>query len=153
MSQFKVQVYHRVGLIDISKLEEYNTRRKQAHETNNCAFCGKHLNDRRKIYCNSNHLDKFWEECDYWIATWANLRYEALTRDKNKCVKCGRDSYLEVDHIIEIADGGPEFELSNLQTLCHYCHVDKTTKSVNSRNKNRKINHVRAWHIPLDQYE
>ncbi|WP_206424409.1 HNH endonuclease [Halorubrum sp. CSM-61] len=32
----------------------------------------------------------------------------------------------EVDHIERVADGGHPFDETNLQTLCKYCHRDKT---------------------------
>lgn len=147
----KTITWYRQGIISVSKMDEYNNRRKQAHETNNCALCGKFLNDKRKIYCNEEHRDQFWEETNYWIVTWESLRYQALVRDNNKCLKCGLESYLEVDHIVEIADGGPQFKLSNLQVLCHYCHLEKTAKSSSLRAINRKIKFVRLQHIPLDE--
>ena len=143
------QIYHRVGIIDWDKMAEYNERRKQAHVTNNCAFCGEPLNDRRKIYCNLDHADKFWKECNYFIISWQTIRNQALERDGHKCVKCGKIDSLEVDHIIEIADGGPEFELSNLQTLCWNCHLLKTAKSNHDRAVNTKIKFIRSQHIPL----
>ena len=36
------------------------------------------------------------------------------------------NTILEVDHIVEIQDGGAEFDLENLRTLCHDCHATKT---------------------------
>ena len=56
------------------------------------------------------------------------MRQKALDRDLNKCVKCGKTAD-EVDHIKEIWEGGPEFDLDNLQSLCHECHVQKTNES------------------------
>ena len=144
------KVFWREGIIDLDKQKEYEERRKLAHQTNNCAFCGNPLHDRRKIYCNPDHANKFWEECNYWVETWFNIRVKALKRDDYKCVKCGETTSLEVDHIVEVADGGPQFELSNLQTLCKKCHLKKTAKNITTRAKNTKIAYIRAQHIPLE---
>ncbi|WP_442935628.1 HNH endonuclease [Nitrobacter sp. NHB1] len=58
---------------------------------------------------------------------WPALRYQAKQRDRWRCVKCGFRGRLEVDHIKAVRDA-PElaFELSNLQTLCRFCHSKKT---------------------------
>ena len=39
----------------------------------------------------------------------------------------------EVDHIERIADGGHPFAEDNLQTLCEYCHADKTADENSKR--------------------
>ncbi len=59
-------------------------------------------------------------------------KMKALERDQNTCVKCGKTAD-EVDHIREIWEGGPEFDLDNLQSLCHDCHVAKTNESRKKR--------------------
>lgn len=41
------------------------------------------------------------------------------------CAICGSTENLELDHILTVAAGGND-DLSNLQLLCHACHVDKT---------------------------
>ena len=61
------------------------------------------------------------------IYDWKWYRHLALQRDGGMCVNpgCGHRA-TEVDHVVEIQDGGPEFDLSNLRSLCHSCHVTKT---------------------------
>ena len=54
------------------------------------------------------------------------VRRRALDRDGWRCVQCGKAGMLEVDHIVRVRDGGPEYDLANLQTLCRGCHVAKT---------------------------
>jgi 5-methylcytosine-specific restriction endonuclease McrA len=57
----------------------------------------------------------------------AKLRYDILTRDKNRCVKCGatKDQVrLHVDHKIPVSQGGTN-DPSNLQTLCEKCNLGK----------------------------
>ena len=45
-----------------------------------------------------------------------------------------RRSFWDMDHIVELADGG-ENELGNLQTLCLPCHKIKTVESARRRSK------------------
>ena len=54
---------------------------------------------------------------------WQNARAEARKRDGERCQRCGSNEDLEVHHIVPLAKGGAEFDLSNLTTLCHDCHV------------------------------
>ena len=52
-----------------------------------------------------------------------------MLRDRYTCRVCGtklRARQLEVDHIVEVALGGPALEYSNLQTVCRRCHREKT---------------------------
>lgn len=58
----------------------------------------------------------------------ASLKKECLKRDNFLCVKCNSQENLEVDHIVELVDGG-ENDISNLQTLCTECHKEKTRQS------------------------
>jgi len=52
------------------------------------------------------------------------------------CAECERNDRVEaateLDHIIELIDGGADDE-SNLQGLCHACHVAKSTASRSTR--------------------
>ncbi len=55
------------------------------------------------------------------------LRYDIMTRDNNRCRKCGATGEqvrLHVDHIKPVAHGGTN-EPSNLQTLCEKCNLGK----------------------------
>lgn len=54
------------------------------------------------------------------------IRDFIFNRDKNKCLKCGRNDKLTLDHILAIHCGG-ENKLSNLQTLCKSCNSVKST--------------------------
>lgn len=64
----------------------------------------------------------------------AKLRRQCLERDQYKCTGCGSLDCLEVDHIIELIDGGKNV-LWNLQTLCRKCHRVKTNLSKKKRNE------------------
>lgn len=46
-------------------------------------------------------------------------------RDDFKCVKCGSEEKLEVDHIVPLFKGGKNID-ENLQTLCKKCHQEKS---------------------------
>lgn len=46
----------------------------------------------------------------------------------------------EVDHIIEIEDGGDPFDWDNLQHLCHACHNRKTAEEARKRRRRKKNN-------------
>lgn len=64
----------------------------------------------------------------------SSIKKAVKRRDKNKCVKCGSRTRLEVDHIISDAEGGSN-AMSNLQTLCHHCHSIKTKKEISNAHK------------------
>ena len=61
----------------------------------------------------------------------------ALYRDHNACVVCGQPA-TEVDHIVEVADGGDLYGLDNLQSLCHSCHAAKTKREQRARVMRRR---------------
>ncbi len=57
----------------------------------------------------------------------SKLRYDILTRDGYRCVKCGAkgsDTRLHIDHKIPVSRGGTNVPL-NLQTLCERCNLGK----------------------------
>jgi 5-methylcytosine-specific restriction endonuclease McrA len=86
------------------------------------------------------------------------LREQVLARDRGICAVCGLDtiefyrrfqliparkraalrrqldmhaarrSFWDADHIVPVAEGGGECDLSNLRTLCIWCHQEHTAK-------------------------
>lgn len=57
---------------------------------------------------------------------WRRLRLVILERDGYQCQIRGprcEGKATDVDHIIPIADGGPEFEETNLRAACHPCNI------------------------------
>lgn len=60
---------------------------------------------------------------------WKCLRILALTRDSNKCTKCGSSENLNVHHVKykQIYDVGVE----DLSTLCKTCHLNEHNKKPN----------------------
>jgi 5-methylcytosine-specific restriction endonuclease McrA len=57
---------------------------------------------------------------------WSKMRARRLEQDKNKCVRCGSELNLHVDHIW-YRGFGKEW-LEDLQTLCSVCHAKKTQR-------------------------
>ncbi len=45
---------------------------------------------------------------------------------------------LEVDHKVAVANGGDMWDLNNLQTLCHSCHVKKTRRDMIEHRRRKK---------------
>ena len=57
----------------------------------------------------------------------SSLKWKIFKRDNFSCKNCGRQEFLELDHIIPISKGGKEKE-ENYQTLCKKCNVRKKDK-------------------------
>lgn len=60
--------------------------------------------------------------------SWPDIRKRILRRDRC-CLRCKDVVNLEVDHIIEVQDGGLPVD-SNLRVLCRKCHKSKSTWNV-----------------------
>ena len=63
----------------------------------------------------------------YHSKRWLITREAVLTRNPI-CADCGERLAEHVDHVIPLAQGGPEFALTNLQGLCPSCHALKTAR-------------------------
>lgn len=67
----------------------------------------------------------------YYSQRWKKLRLKILARDHYLCVECLKKGIYttaaEVDHIQPTAHGGAMFDEKNLQSLCHRCHLNKTS--------------------------
>lgn len=61
-----------------------------------------------------------------------NVRAFIFKRDDYKCLCCGKDHSLSLDHIIPVNNGGLN-RLGNLQTLCSPCNSSKGTKIIDFR--------------------
>lgn len=56
-----------------------------------------------------------------------SVRQAVLSRDGGRCVRCGSDELLQIDHRRPTYMGGLD-EIDNLQTLCRSCHRKKTSE-------------------------
>jgi 5-methylcytosine-specific restriction endonuclease McrA len=82
------------------------------------------INKGRKSY---DHLAKPIKSSELRRGINLRLRYEILKRDNFRCVLCGRtgkDTQLEIDHIIAIVKGGTNSP-ENLRVLCRACNRGK----------------------------
>ena len=82
-----------------------------------------------------------------------HLRTAQLNREP-QCRTCGTTTNLEVDHIIELADGGAHTDPDILQTLCTPCHQTKSAAAKKARYTKRKqqkprkrleLQHLEDW--------
>jgi 5-methylcytosine-specific restriction protein A len=69
----------------------------------------------------------------YNTQRWRSLRNRHL-KGEPRCVVCGADESLQVDHI-QAPRGDEElfFNVNNLQTLCAVCHRRKTQMEIDAR--------------------
>lgn len=122
----KIQVL--LGHKSLSSTQVYtHMTSEEASEKGECANCGKTLGGNQIYYCGEDCKSEFYSAHPTSVR-WNDLRLQALARDRSICAKCGKPAE-EVDHIREIREGGPEFDLENLQSLCHDCHVLKTNEN------------------------
>ena len=101
-------------------------RRAEARKARKCVECGRDLPTRRTPYCSRRCRWKF-----HGHYFWDSARSFVLLRDRYTCQVCGtrhRARELDVDHIVEIARGGPALEYTNLRTVCRTCHREKTQR-------------------------
>jgi len=64
-------------------------------------------------------------------------------RPGGPCAQCGEDvEHLEIDHVIPFFEGG-RHHLSNIQWLCHVCHVRKSADELRRHRANYPLLHHR----------
>jgi hypothetical protein len=107
-------------------------RRKDEQGRWLCRKCGTALDGRKTSWCGKDCLKAVLLMCD-----WGTIRRTIRRRDKWMCVLCGNRA-TEVDHIVELADGGSFFDPSNLRSLCTTCHKAKTMEARRLRALKRK---------------
>lgn len=55
------------------------------------------------------------------------MKEAVMDRDGKKCVRCGAEEYLEMDHAVPVSMGGTASE-NNLQVLCRKCNSIKRNR-------------------------
>ena len=124
--------------------ERYNTPLKIKHlfplrDDGLCATgCGEPLTGRQRRWCSYHCSDAANRAYAIIQSMTASIHYYLVLLHGRKCNICKERHGQEVDHIIEIADGGGGLFLDNFQLVCQPCHVTKTTKSRRDR-KNRRL--------------
>ena len=106
--------------------------RKDDAGTPLCRKCGKTLGGRKTAWCSKECLKE-----TILLRHWPAIRRVILRRDKRVCQVCGRYAN-EVDHIVEVVDGGKSVP-ENLRAICHACHRKKTTVERTRRAAARKL--------------
>lgn len=98
-----------------------------------CDWCGKPLNRRKQRWC-------AWtcERAFYVNHVWGEARAEAIRLADRRCVRCGKRSDLEVNHITPLALTRPgaknpygascQHHQDLIEVLCRPCHLDATAE-------------------------
>lgn len=127
-----------------------------------CRWCRSEVPKGRRTFCGDACVHEWRLRTDPGY-----LRAEVLKRDRGICAVCGLDtleffrrfqlvparkrralrgqlemharrrSFWDADHIVPVAEGGGECDLSNLRTLCLWCHRDHTER-LRARLKRRR---------------
>jgi len=113
----------------------YNRAKSQLPKPDgkHCIICGKDLPKSQRKYCGRNCWDNWYVGIPHHVF-WGEVRLRVLQRDDYTCQKCGKQNLQyndqKVDHIVPVSMGGDNFDMKNLQTLCHECHVAKTRRDM-----------------------
>jgi 5-methylcytosine-specific restriction protein A len=129
------------------------TKERGTHGRGICRWCRTEVPLGRRTFCSDSCVHEWRLRTDPGY-----LRQQVLARDRGVCAACGLDtiqfyrrfqlipvrkrsalrrqldlhpgrrSFWDADHIIPVAEGGGECDLSNLRTLCIWCHQELTAK-------------------------
>jgi len=118
-----------------------------------CRWCRAEVPAGRRTFCSPECVHQWRLRTDPGY-----LRQQVLARDRGVCADCGLDtiefyrrlqrlparrrnalrrqldmharrrSFWDADHIRPVAEGGGECDLSNLRTLCLWCHLQRTAE-------------------------
>jgi 5-methylcytosine-specific restriction enzyme A len=99
-----------------------------------CVHCGRHYQASTGVRNRCGDCGRAYDrELSRWkrarrarnSVAWQKARKAARLRDGERCRRCGSVDSLEVHHVVPLAQGGDEFGLSNLITLCRECHAQE----------------------------
>ncbi len=127
----RVEPSGRILALSVAWFSDGARRRAEARREKRCVECGRGLPSGRTPYCSRRCRWKF-----HGHYFWDSARSYVMLRDRYTCQVCGRRQRareLDVDHILEIAAGGPALEYSNLRAVCRDCHRRKTTEFLRDR--------------------
>ena len=141
----------------------YRTPEQGANGRGICRWCGEEVPKGRRTFCSDSCVYEWRLRTDPGY-----LREQVRARDRGVCAICGLDtiefyrrfqrlpawkreelrrqldmhpgrrSFWDADHIQPVAEGGGECDLSNLRTLCLWCHDDETAKLRQRRQSTEK---------------
>jgi len=100
--------------------------RKDEEGNHLCRACGCVLQGRKTSFCGNRCLRDFFMQTN-----WPRVRRVIYARDGGECMKCGKtvsEKDFHVDHIVPLAKGGAEFDLTNLELSCPKCNLKKGAK-------------------------
>jgi HNH endonuclease len=97
-----------------------------------CRKCCVLLTGRKRAWCSKQCLKEV-----LLLVEWRYIRACILRRDHHKCQICGNWAS-EVDHIVELTDGGSFHDWTNLRSLCEKCHNAKTQMMRKARAATKK---------------
>ena len=99
------------------------------------AYKAKPIEERQRKY--EHHYNEKGQNV-YGTYRWKKLRKAKVTSDP-LCEHCMRQDIAkaveEVDHIVELEDGGEMWDINNLQSLCKRHHIIKTNIEKQNRKK------------------
>jgi hypothetical protein len=128
-----------------------------------CRWCGAEVPKGRRTFCDDACVHEWRLRSDPGY-----LRGQVLARDRGVCAVCGldtleftrrlkiipnrkrnelkkglgiplrRNSFWDADHVVAVAEGGGECSLSNLRTLCLWCH-EAATEKLRGRLRSRSV--------------
>ena len=106
--------------------------------------CGSKLEGKQTRWASHECNDRAYQLFAILKGNTGAIRKIIFERDEGFCHSCGAfDDKWEVDHIIEIREGGGACGLENLQTLCPDCHNQKTADTyVSLKEKNQSLKHL-----------
>lgn len=118
------------GMADTSRIVAYMFKRgyvriKEILNVLDSWLCNDIMEWKKKAWFHSHDEDAITSPPTFDCPLWSTLKAQIRERDNNRCVTCGSDIKICVDHIHPIRSGGLPIP-DNLQTLCGKCHLDKT---------------------------
>lgn len=129
------------------KTEPYSRKHSEAgfikQRLDKCRYCGGEIPERRRTFCSgrATRYTRLGFGCVHKWLLRTNPGYArrcVWIRDRGKCAICGkiclkRGKYWQADHIIPVIEGGADFGLDNLRTLCTECHKQESAKLAANR--------------------
>ncbi len=104
------------------------TGRQKQWATNDCSFFAW---DIRNIICGRlDTIQRYMRIYNGWVCSKCGGEDKGHDMGAN-----GTVSWIKIDHIIPVKLGGGGCWLSNYQLLCHDCHIGKTNKDFNWKQK------------------